>query len=451
MPLHSPGPSPLRDVADVVLVGIAARNLACAARRAGLRALVLDLFSDEDTRELAVEAIPLRRLAGLRLDPDDLHEQLTVHAGPGVPLVLGSGFEEMPETLDRLQKGFRLLGNGARTVAALKEPVMLDRTLTDLGIPHPRLFADAAPEGVATLEKRIGGSGGEHVRPARRVRGEGWYLQEQVEGRTVSALFLGNGREARLLAFSEQWTAPTPEAPYRYGGAAGPIRLAPAMEVEVAAALTSLVAATGLIGLASADMIVGAAGWSLIEINPRPGATLDVFDHPPLPPLLRLHIEACEGRLPDLAILDPAAVDRQGEHLEIWPAECRLQPVERRHLLPAGRTPGRPEIKEHHFAAEVGERLRVAFAVREPELRHGGRHIAQHEILGRTGEHRPRHCENRDNGEDGPSHDVPPFACWRRRSTSGRIVSVKACSVTGPICLWAIRPSAPTTKVSGTP
>lgn len=309
MPLHSPGPSPLRDVADVVLVGIAARNLACAARRAGLRALVLDLFSDEDTRELAVEAIPLRRLAGLRLDPDDLHEQLTVHAGPGVPLVLGSGFEEMPETLDRLQKGFRLLGNGARTVAALKEPVMLDRTLTDLGIPHPRLFADAAPEGVATLEKRIGGSGGEHVRPARRVRGEGWYLQEQVEGRTVSALFLGNGREARLLAFSEQWTAPTPEAPYRYGGAAGPIRLAPAMEVEVAAALTSLVAATGLIGLASADMIVGAAGWSLIEINPRPGATLDVFDHPPLPPLLRLHIEACEGRLPDLAILDPAAVE----------------------------------------------------------------------------------------------------------------------------------------------
>lgn len=109
MPLHSPGPSPLRDVADVVLVGIAARNLAQAARRAGLRALVLDLFSDEDTRELAVEAIPLRRLAGLRLDPDDLHEQLTVHAGPGVPLVLGSGFEEMPETLDRLQKGFRLL------------------------------------------------------------------------------------------------------------------------------------------------------------------------------------------------------------------------------------------------------------------------------------------------------------------------------------------------------
>lgn len=306
---RSPGPSLLRDVADVVIVGVAARGLAAAARRAGLRALVLDLFGDDDTRELAVEAIPLRHLAGLRIDPDDLYEQLAVHSGPGVPIVLGTGFEDMPEVVERLQQCFRLIGNGARAVAAVKEPVMLDALLTDLGIPHPRFFAAAAPEGVTTLEKRVGGSGGGHVRPARQSRGEGWYLQEHVAGRSVSALFLGNGRDARLLAFSEQWSAPTPEAPYRYGGAAGPIRLAPSMEAEIAAALASIVAATGLVGLASADLIVGASGWSLIEINPRPGATLDVFDHPPLPPLLRLHIEACEGRLPDLPILAPDAVE----------------------------------------------------------------------------------------------------------------------------------------------
>jgi hypothetical protein len=333
MPLRSPGLSPLRDVADVadvVLVGIAARSLARAARRAGLRALVLDLFADEDTRELAVEAIPLRRLAGLNIDPDDLHEQLTIHAGPGVPIVLGTGFEDMPDTLERLQRRFRLIGNGARTVAALKEPVMLERTLADLGIPHPRLFADAAPDGVATLEKRIGGSGGWHIQPAQRARGKGWYLQEHVEGRSVSALFLGNGRDARLIAFSEQWSAPTPEAPYRYGGAAGPVRLAPVMEAEVEAALKSLVAATSLVGLASADLIVGAAGWSLIEINPRPSATLDVFDHPPLPPLLRLHIEACDGQLPDLPILDPdmvEAVRAAGFFYAPQPFEVGLDPL----------------------------------------------------------------------------------------------------------------------------
>ncbi|MDQ0509784.1 ATP-grasp domain-containing protein [Ancylobacter amanitiformis] len=298
--------------ADVVIVAVAARGLAAAARRAGLRALVLDLFADEDTRELAVEAVALRRLPGFAIDPHDLLAQLARHAAPGLPLVLGTGFEAAPGLVERLGARFRLLGNGRRTLLALKEPRMMDRLLGDLGIPHPRLF-DRAPEGVAVLEKRVGGAGGGHVSRADRARGEGWYLQEHVEGRTVSALFLGNGREARLLAFSEQWCAPTRGAPFRYGGAAGPIRLDVGVEIEIAVALDAIVAAAGLVGLASADLIVSDEAWHLIEINPRPGATLDIFDHAPLPPLLKLHIAACEGHLPERATLDPAEMPDEAE------------------------------------------------------------------------------------------------------------------------------------------
>ncbi|MBB3769845.1 hypothetical protein FHS55_000431 [Angulomicrobium tetraedrale] len=297
---------------DVVVVAVAARGLAAAARRAGRRALVLDLFADEDTRELAVEALALRRLPGFAIDPQDLFEQLARHAAPDLPLVLGTGFEATPELVERLGARFRLLGNSGRTLVALKEPRMMDRLLSDIGVPHPRLF-DRALAGVATLEKRIGGSGGQHVRPAARARGEGWYLQERVAGRTVSALFLGNGRQARLLGFSEQWCAPTLEAPFRYGGAAGPIRLEAGMETEIAVALDAIVAATGLVGLASADLIVSDEAWHLIEINPRPGATLDIFDHVPLPPLLGLHIAACDGDLPERAPLDPAEMPAEAE------------------------------------------------------------------------------------------------------------------------------------------
>ncbi|QFR31758.1 ATP-grasp domain-containing protein [Ancylobacter sp. TS-1] len=295
-----------RDEADVVIVGIAARGLAAAARRAGLRAIVLDLFGDDDTRELAVEAIPLRRLAGFAIDPEDLFEQLAIHA-PDLPVVLGTGFEHMPEVVDRLAARFRLVGNGRAVLAALKEPEAFSRLLTTLSVPHPRIFAERAPAGIATLEKRSGGSGGWHVRPAAETRGAGWYLQERVAGRTVSALFLGNGHGARLLAFSEQWCAPADDAPFRYGGAVGPIRLFPAVERAVADALDRITGATGLVGLASADIVVDPGGerWSLIEINPRPGASLDVFDRPPLPPLLDLHFDACAGTLPELALLAP--------------------------------------------------------------------------------------------------------------------------------------------------
>lgn len=295
-----------RDGADVVIVGIAARGLAAAARRAGLRAIVLDLFGDDDTREIAVEAIPLRRLAGFAIDPEDLFEQLAIHA-PDLPVVLGTGFEHMPEVVDRLAGRFRLVGNGRAALAALKEPEAFSRLLAALGVPHPRIFGERAPDGVATLEKRIGGSGGWHVQPAGAARGRGWYLQERIEGHTVSALFLGNGRKARVLALSEQWCAPAEDAPFRFGGAAGPIRLSATVEREVADGLDRITGASGLVGLASADLVVDPDGerWSLIEINPRPGATLDIFDHPPLPPLLGLHFDACAGTLPELALLAP--------------------------------------------------------------------------------------------------------------------------------------------------
>ncbi len=39
------------------------------------------------------------------------------------------------------------------------------------------------------------------------------YYQERVEGRAVSALFVGNGSRARVLGFSEQWTAPIAAQP----------------------------------------------------------------------------------------------------------------------------------------------------------------------------------------------------------------------------------------------
>ncbi|MBS9478858.1 ATP-grasp domain-containing protein [Ancylobacter radicis] len=300
MPLRSHAPSRPDASADIAVVGVSARSLAAAARRAGLRPLVLDLFADEDTRALAATTVILQRGEGFSLDPKDLMAQLERHVGPDLPLVLGTGFEAMPERVEAIANRFRLMGSGRRTLTWLKQPAAFAQLLADLSIPHPLLFAESAPNGVAALEKQAGAAGGGHVRPARRARGAGWYLQEFVPGRSVSALFLGNGRSARLLGFSEQWCAPTEDAPFRYGGAAGPIRLAPDLEAEIEAALTALTDATGLLGLASTDLVIGETGWWLIEVNPRPGASLDVFDRPPLAPLLRLHLDACEGRLPEL-------------------------------------------------------------------------------------------------------------------------------------------------------
>ncbi len=50
-----------------------------------------------------------------------------------------------------------------------------------------------------------------------------------------------------------------------------------------------------LVGLNSADFLVSTDAVWLIEINPRPGATLDVFESNEAP-LFARHVAACEGR-----------------------------------------------------------------------------------------------------------------------------------------------------------
>src|SRR5712692_7110987 len=60
-------------------------------------------------------------------------------------------------------------------------------------------------------------------------------------------------------------------------------------------------------------------------------------------------------------------VDRERDDFEARAAEPGLQPVERRHLLAAGRAPGRPEIQHDELALEVGERARAPRAILELE------------------------------------------------------------------------------------
>ncbi len=65
----------------------------------------------------------------------------------------------------------------------------------------------------------------------------------------------------------------------------------------------------GLKGLGSADFVLTGNKFSLLEINPRPGATLDIYGCADTP-LLGLHVDAIElGALPKtrLKIEDAAA------------------------------------------------------------------------------------------------------------------------------------------------
>jgi uncharacterized protein len=162
-------------------------------------------------------------------------------------------------------------------------------------------------EATGWLAKRRGGSGGSHIvgASAHDPTGAGFYFQRTVPGTPVSALFLADGHSALMLGFSAQWTSPTTQEPFRYGGAVRPAMLAPDIADVLVAALQRLMQAIPLVGLNSADFLVDGNEFRLLEINPRPGATLDVFE-PAEGSLFALHVAACEGELSGTPLLDGA-------------------------------------------------------------------------------------------------------------------------------------------------
>jgi predicted ATP-grasp superfamily ATP-dependent carboligase len=287
-----------------LLVALSGRALAMAAKRAGRRARVLDLFGDTDTRAHSEASAVVAGSLEHGFDADALIEAAERLAPSGAPeygLVYGSGLEDRPAALAKLCRGRRLYGNRPEVVAVTKDPRAFFPVLEDLGVPYPSVSFAPPMEPENWLVKRIGGSGGSHVGPAITAAHDGGdhYYQLRLSGRPIGVSFLADGKRAFLLGISEQWAWPQRgEASFRFGGALQPAPVAASVLAEIPALLDAIVREIGLVGLNSLDLIVDGERFAVIEVNPRPGANLDIFDGSDPAGLFGLHLRACAGELP---------------------------------------------------------------------------------------------------------------------------------------------------------
>lgn len=282
-------------MAEVLVVGLSARALSQSARAGGYLPLAADLFCDLDTQEAAERSVRIECDLDRGLEWTPLAAALEGLADGRDPIgvACGSGFEDRPHLQHLLAERWPLLGNTGDAVALVSDPACLAELCERCRIPHPRW--SRAPQGLGWLSKQVGGAGGAHV--GSEGQGENRYWQDRVDGEPVSALILANGDGAIVLGFSTQWSDPSPNAPFRYGGAVRPAHLSPEIEAALADAARKIAEAVRLVGLNSVDFLVSAEGWHLIEVNPRPGATLDIF-RPAVGSLFALHVDACRGKLP---------------------------------------------------------------------------------------------------------------------------------------------------------
>lgn len=286
----------------VLIAAFSGRSLAQSARRAGFRPFVVDAFGDLDTRDAAegLRVIDGAMETGFRTKPLIAALNELSQSVPTAPigLVLGSGLEDKPRLVDALATRFRLLGCDARTLATCKDPKKFFALLDELAIPHPETQREPPSDASGWISKRIGGSGGRHIRdcsgePHAKSRR---YFQKRLMGTRYSVGMLCTGGDAATSTFalSRQWTSPSPAHPYRFGGCVSQPAIDNSLSTEMIRCARELCEKLQLRGLASFDFIVAQGVPYLLEVNPRPGASLDVLDNRS-GSLFARHIAACTG------------------------------------------------------------------------------------------------------------------------------------------------------------
>lgn len=283
----------------VLIAAFSGRALAQAARRAGYVPLVVDAFGDMDTRAAAEDYLQMADAVRLGFSAKPLFSALDMLVdradSPPIGIVLGSGFEDRPKLIDSLDKRYRLLGTKAETVAELKEPSRFFPLLKQLGIAHPPTSMTRPDNADGWIAKRAGAAGGAHIRNlATLTRPHAkHYFQKHLSGASRS-VFAISSKGGLAIELSRQWTAPSPRRPFRYGGAVITDYAETRAEQQMVTAAATLIEMLDPAGLVSFDFIEHDGDAYLLEVNPRPGATLDIFDDAK-GNVFRAHVEAALG------------------------------------------------------------------------------------------------------------------------------------------------------------
>ena len=293
----------------LLLIGASVRAVAESAAAAGFEVGAIDLFGDAD---LCRTAQIVRRSDRFPIDALRLADDF-----PPGPWLYTGGLENHPRLVARSAAQRPLLGNGADVLRRVRDPRQLASFAeqSGLNIAAPSISAGGAVGEVPSAEagswlvKHRRSSGGLAVRPAtaadfagsRSSNAPGRYLQRLIAGTPYGASYLAACGKACFLGLAEQLSAPAVDgsAPYRYGGSiTTPISADDhRLLEELGAQLADKFALCGLFGI---DLIRDPAGrWYLLEVNPRPTASMDLWESPAAPSLIARHVAACRsGNLP---------------------------------------------------------------------------------------------------------------------------------------------------------
>lgn len=287
----------MSNIQNLLIVSHSGRMLAQLAKNAGFRTIVIDCFADSDTQTLAQACIKVETLAiehlSIAIHKLKLKYTLT-HA------VYGSGFENYQDSLDFLHKNLTILGNTMAVFTAIQNKPLFFSTLKQFNIPYPETVFQA-PESLDNwLVKPMQGEGGFGIKKYESLseRFDSCYWQKNIEGLSMSAIFIAEGTQYSICGFHKQLDS---DSGFIFSGLISQPRLCPKIRHLVSDWIASLVLKFGLKGLNSIDFILKDSRCYVLEINARPSASMQLYNGG----LFSAHIASClSGHLEKTPVLE---------------------------------------------------------------------------------------------------------------------------------------------------
>jgi predicted ATP-grasp superfamily ATP-dependent carboligase len=285
----------------LLIAGGSVRSFAVSAARAGFEVHAADLFADLDLRTVAATV----RLP--RPYPDGL--PAAVASQPAGAWVYTGAVENHPAVIAAIMRDRPLAGCRPEAVESVREPDRLAALVARAGFVFPETRSDPAglPTDGSWLVKPRRSAGGHGIVPwhgsaaaaaARSAQGSDAIWQRRIVGPSCSAAYLAAADGGRLIGVSRQlvgrrWCH---ARPFHYCGSVDldPGSL-PAALVEQLGRLRRLLAdACGLVGLVGVDLVIDPQGRGhVIEVNPRPTASMELIERASGLSLARGHVAAC--------------------------------------------------------------------------------------------------------------------------------------------------------------
>ncbi len=277
----------------LLIISQSAQMLAQAAYNIDLKITVIDCFADRDTQGLAFKYYQVKSLA-----LQDIQSLINIIKDQCKFCIYGSGFEAYPESLAFLETQFQLLGNSSTVFKTLQNKPLFFQRLQQLNISFPSVFftlknnthRDKTANYLIKPFNSLGGLEIVKENTRHNLHNTRHYYQEYIAGESLSVLFVANGNQAVIIGFNRQWTI---AKSFLFSGIINHAELAIIHQQTLYNWVSKLTLSYKLQGLCSLDFIFYKNKCYILEINPRPPASMQLYEKD----LLKTHYLACLGQL----------------------------------------------------------------------------------------------------------------------------------------------------------